>query len=123
MHNPKRLIIATLSGLFFGFVCFGLASSGPVPLPWPAAADIITSRTLIGVVIGISSIALGHWSIHGLVMGMLFSLPLAFSSLMAPDNPDFSKSAMFVWTVVLGMIYGLLIELITTVFFRAKQHS
>ena len=123
MHNPKRLIVAALSGLFFGFVCFGLASSGPVPPPWPVAADIITSRTLIGVVIGISSIALGHWSIHGLVMGMLFSLPLAFSSLMAPDNPDFSKSAMFVWTVVLGMIYGLLIELITTVFFKAKQHS
>lgn len=123
MHNLRRLIVATLSGLFFGFICFGLASSGPVPPPWPAGADIITSRALIGVAIGISAITLGHWSIHGVVMGMLFSLPLAFSGLMAPDNPDFSKSAMFFWTVILGMIYGLLIELITTVFFKAKQRS
>jgi hypothetical protein len=122
MSNLKRLIVATLSGLFFGFVCFGLASSGPVPPPWPVGAEIISSRTLIGFAIGISSMMLGHWSIHGLVMGILFSMPMAFSGLMAPDNPDFSKVSMFAWTVVLGMIYGFLIELITTVFFKAKQH-
>jgi hypothetical protein len=122
MYNPKRLIVATFSGLFFGFVCFGLASSGPVPPPWPVGLALISSRTLIGFAIGISSITLGHWSIHGLVMGMLFSVSLAASGLMAPDNPEFSKVSMFVWTVVLGMIYGLLIELITTVFFKAKQH-
>ena len=121
MQNLKRLIIGTLSGLLFGFICFGLASGGPVPLAWPVGVQIISSRTLIGFAIGISSIALGHWSIHGLVMGMLFSVPLAFSGLMAPDNPEFSKVSMFVWTVVLGMIYGLLIELITSVFFKAKQ--
>jgi hypothetical protein len=123
MHKTKRLIVATLSGLMFGFICLGLASSGPVSPPWPAEIQIVVSRTLIGVAIGISSIALGHWSIHGLVMGMLFSLPLAFGGLMAPDNPAFTKSAMFIWTVVLGMIYGLLIELITTVFFKARQHA
>ncbi len=122
MQNLKRLIIGTLSGLFFGFICFGLASSGPLPPAWPVGVQIISSRTLIGFVIGISSIALGHWSIHGLVMGMLFSVPLAFSGLMAPDNPEFSKVSVFVWTVVLGMIYGLLIELITTVFFKGKQN-
>lgn len=121
MFSLKRLIVATLSGLFFGFVCFGLASSGPAALPWAVGVQIISSRTLIGFAIGISSMTLGHWSIHGLVMGMLFSVPLAFGSLLAPDNPDFSKTSMFVWTVVLGMIYGLLIELITTVFFKAKQ--
>lgn len=120
MHSQTRLIVATVSGLIFGFVCFGVASSGPVPLPWPAALDIIISRTLIGFAIGISSLSLGHWSIHGLVMGMLFSLPLATSGLMAPDNPDFTKASMFIWTVILGMIYGFLIELITTVFFKGR---
>jgi hypothetical protein len=54
-------------------------------------------------------------------MGLLFSVPLAFSGLMAPDNPDFSKAGMFVWTLVLGMAYGFLIELITTAVFKAKQ--
>lgn len=117
----KRMIIATVSGIVFGFVCFGFASSGPEPLPLPVAIQIIASRSLIGFAIGISSLNLGHWSVHGVVMGLLFSLPLAFSGLMAPDNPEFTKTAMWMWTVALGMVYGLLIELITSVFFIARQ--
>ena len=53
-------------------------------------------------------------------MGALFSLPLAFSGLLAPDNPEFRKSGMFVMTIVMGMIYGLLIEVITSLLFKAK---
>jgi hypothetical protein len=117
----KRMIIATVCGVLCGLVCFGIASSGPGTLLWPVILQIITSRTLIGFAIGVSSWALGHWSVHGLVMGLLFSLPLAFSGLMAPDNPAFSKTAMWIWTVVLGMIYGLIIEFITSFLFKAKQ--
>ena len=120
MLKKKRIIIATLSGILFGFVCFGLASTGPLSITWPAAVQIILSRTLIGLAIGISFAYLGHWAVHGLAMGLVFSLPLAFSGLMAPDNPDLSKVSIFIWTVVLGMIYGLLIELITSVFFKAN---
>ncbi|MCP4132916.1 MAG: hypothetical protein GY754_18270 [bacterium] len=115
----KRSIIATFSGVLFGFVCFGLASSGG-PLPWPVAVQIIASRTLIGFAIGISSLSLGHWSVHGLVMGMLFSLPLAFSGLMAPENPEFTAAMMFGSTMVMGLIYGLLIEVITSLIFKAR---
>lgn len=117
--TAKRLTIATLFGLLFGFVCFGLASSSG-NLPTPVAFQIIIERTLIGFAIGISTLTLRHWSLHGLVMGLIFSLPLAFSGLMAPDNPQFSKSMMFVSTVLLGMIYGLLIELFTSVVFKAR---
>jgi len=120
MQKAKRIIVATLSGVLFGFVCFGLASSAPGELAWPVALQIIVSRTLIGFAIGISCISLGHWSLHGLVMGTIFSLPLAFSGLMAPESPEYSKAGMFIWTIVLGMLYGLLIEVITSLFFRAK---
>ena len=120
MKNPKRLITATISGAFFGYICFILASSGPEPLAFPVVVQIIASRTLIGIAIGMSSLSLGHWSIHGLMMGLLFSIPLAFSGLMAPDSPEFSKSAVFIWTLVLGSVYGLLIELIVTKLFKAK---
>jgi hypothetical protein len=120
MKKTKRIIIATLSGVLFGFVCYSLASSGPGALAWPVALQIIVSRTLIGFAIGISCLALGHWSIHGLVMGMLFSLPLAFSGLMAPASPDYSQASMFVWTILFGMIYGLLVEVITSIVFKAK---
>ncbi len=120
MNNPKRVVIATLSGVLFGFVCFGFASSGPAELPWPAAVQIIISRTLIGLAIGVGWVSFGHWSARGLAYGLLFSLPLAFSGLMAPESADFSKASMFAWTVILGMVYGLLIEVITTVIFKAK---
>ena len=120
MGSAKRLIVASISGLLFGFVCFAFASSGPEPVAWPVALQIIVSRTLIGVAIGLSRFRFGHWSIHGLVIGLVFSLPLAFSGYMAPESADFSKDSMFVWTVLLGAIYGLLIEVITSVFFKAK---
>ena len=116
----KRIVVATLSGVLCGFVCFRLASSGGT-LPWPIAVQIVTSRTLIGFAIGISALRLRHWAIHGPLLGLVFSLPLAFSGLMAPDNPEFSRTGMWVMTVVFGMIYGLLIELITSVFFKARM--
>ena len=121
MQKAKRIIIATLSGVLFGFVCFGFASSGPGELALPVIIQIITSRTLIGFAIGISCFSLKHWSLHGSIMGMIFSIPLAFSGLMAPDNPEFSKASMFIWTIVLGMIYGLLIEVITSLLFKARM--
>ena len=123
MQKTKRIIVATLSGVLFGFVCFGLASSSPGPLAWPVAVQVIISRTLMGFAIGISCISLRHWAIHGVFMGLVFSLPLAFSGLMAPESAEFSKAGMFLWTVILGMIYGLLIEVITSVAFRAKYQG
>jgi len=119
--QTKRIIVATLSGLLFGFVCLGIASSSPGALAWPVAAQVVVSRTLIGFAIGISCISLKHWAIHGVLMGFIFSLPLAFSGLMAPESPEYSKAGMFLWTVILGMIYGLLIEVITSVVFKAKH--
>ena len=115
----KRVIIATLSGLLFGLVCYGLASSGDYELHWAIAAQIIASRTLMGFAIGISRLKMGHWAVHGIVMGLLFSLPLAFSGLVA-EVPGFTPTMMFVSTVGIGAVYGLLIEVITSAIFKAK---
>jgi hypothetical protein len=117
----KRLAISTLLGVAFGFVCFGLASSGKNEVPILLALNIILGRTLIGVAIGISRFSCKHWSLHGLVMGLVFSVPAAFGAMLGPDNPEFSHNAMFISTIVMGMIYGFLIELITSVLFKAKQ--
>lgn len=119
MLSSKRFFVALISGFICGLICFGLASSSPGDLPTAAAWQIIFSRTLIGFAIGISILRI-HWSIHGILIGAFFSLPLAFSGLMAPDNPMYSKASMFIMTIVLGMIYGFLIELITSVIFKAK---
>jgi hypothetical protein len=120
MKRTKRVTVATLSGVLFGFVCYGFASMGSGELAWPVAVQLILSRTLIGFAIGISSLSIVHWSVHGLLMGLIFSIPLAFSGLMAPEHPDYSTTEMFIWTLILGMIYGLLIEVITSAIFKAK---
>lgn len=119
MKKSKRIIIATLAGILFGFVCLGFASSGGHEIPVPIKLQILASRTLIGFAIGISVLKI-HWTLHGLLMGLLFSLPMAFSGLMV-ETPDFSASMMFISTVVMGMIYGFLIELITSILFKSKN--
>ncbi len=119
--KTKRLVIATILGFLSGLVCYGMASSGNENLSIYLAFNIIISRTLIGFAIGISQFKMGHWAIHGIVLGLLFSIPAGLGAMMGPENPEFSKNMMFVATVVMGMIYGLLIELITSVVFKARQ--
>ena len=56
-------------------------------------------------------------------MGVIFGIPLAFSGLMFLVSPQLFHSrpaAVFIATIVLAMVYGLLIELITTLFFNAR---
>ncbi len=113
----KRIIIATLLGLVFGFVCYAFASSSG-ELPYPIALQIIASRTLIGFTIGISRLKM-HWVLHGLFIGFLYSLPLSLSGMLAA-TPEFSATMMLVSTAIMGGIYGLLIELVTSVLFKAR---
>jgi hypothetical protein len=119
--KTKRLIISTLLGVAAGFVCFGFASGGPKEISLYLALNIILSRTLIGVAIGISSFKFAHWALHGMIMGFVFSLPMAFGAMLAPENPDYNHEMIFISSLVMGVIYGFLIELITTVVFKAKQ--
>ena len=119
--KEKRLIIASLLGLAFGFVCYGFASSGQNEIPTLLAINIILGRTLIGFGIGISRFTMRHWALHGIVMGLVFSLPAGFGAMLGPENPEFSHTMMFTSTIVMGMIYGFLIELITSVLFKTKQ--
>lgn len=100
----KRLVIATLSGLLFGFVCFGFACSGPNEIaPW-LGASIIASRTLLGFGIGISRFPMKNWAVHGIVMGFLFSIPMALGSMMGPGNAEMSASTIAISSLVMGVI-------------------
>jgi hypothetical protein len=111
----KRIAVATIFGLICGVICMMLASSD-APLPLAIKLQILASRTLIGFAIGISALKMKWW-LHGPLMGLIFSLPLGFSGLMAVGyNPIWMISA----TLVLGIIYGFIIELFTTLVFKAK---
>ena len=111
MLTTKRVVIATICGLIFGFVCLFFASSGPEPIPNIVKWSIVIGRTLLGFTIGISAIRLNWW-LHGIVLGLIISIPMAI--------PTLDRIEIAIATVVMGIIYGFLTELITTVLFKAK---
>jgi hypothetical protein len=115
MLTAKRIVIATICGLLFGFVCLGLATSNPnsvQQLTSSAKLLIVISRTMLGFTIGISAIRLKWW-MHGIVIGIIASIPMAI--------PVMGNSSIFAGTFIMGIIYGVLTELITSVLFKAKQ--
>jgi len=112
MLTTKRVVIATICGLVFGFVCLLLASSNPEPLTDMVKWSIVLSRTMLGFTIGISAIRLNWW-LHGIVLGFITSIPMAI--------PTLDRIEIALGTIVMGMIYGLLTELITSVLFKAKS--
>ncbi len=120
MTSAKRIIIATLMGAVSGIICCLFASSGG-EMPFALLASIFTGRMLIGFVIGISAMKM-HWAIHGPLMGLIVSIPGGFGSMLG-GNPPMTGPTLLIATVVMGMIYGFLIELVTSVLFKARQKS
>jgi len=113
----KRVAVATIFGLICGIICWFLSSSEG-QLPWALSISIVTGRMLIGVAIGISALKITWW-LHGPIMGLVFSIPMGFSSMLGAGG-QYSPNMLFVMTVVIGIIYGFIIELFTTVVFKAK---
>ena len=112
MLTVKRVLIATLCGLLFGIICTTLASSSPDSnVTWSIQMTILFGRTLMGFTIGISAFKM-QWWLHGLMIGFITSIPMAV--------PVLDRMDIFIGTFVMGMIYGLLTELITTKLFKAK---
>jgi len=115
MTLTKRISIATFVGFLCGLICVGLASGDPSqPISMEIKLAIITGRTLMGFVIGISQLKLKWWQ-HGLLLGFITSIPMAV--------PVFSQPTIFIGTFVMGILYGFLIELVTSVIFKAKKRG
>lgn len=113
MLTSKRVIIATISGVVFGFVCLGFALSNPdssETLSSTVRWSIVIGRTMLGFMIGISALRLKWW-LHGIVLGIIASIPMAV--------PIIDNTVIAVSTVVMGIVYGFLIELITSVLFKS----
>jgi hypothetical protein len=109
----KRLILCTLLGLVFGVVCWGLISAKNPLVSTSAALAVILGRTVMGFGLGISRLRL-RWWLHALVLGAIFSLPLAAFFLEAPQMGTGTAFAI----VVMGAVYALLIELVATLVFK-----
>jgi hypothetical protein len=110
MLTLKRVLIATLCGFIFGIICMLLASSNS-EITLLQRWMIIIGRTMLGFTIGISALRLVWWQ-HGLVLGFIASIPM--------DLPVLDNIGIMVGTLVMGLIYGVLTELITSIVFKAK---
>lgn len=114
MLTTKRIVIATICGIVFGLVCMSLASFNPNPPEILTAQTkwlIVISRTMMGFTLGISALRL-RWWLHGIVIGLITSIPMAI--------PVMHNTSIMIGTLVMGMIYGVLTELITSILFKAK---
>lgn len=105
----KRLWLAT----FFGFLSGLFCALGGIKMGFGMwiLISTIANRTLIGVAIGISRLKM-NWALHGILMGALFGLPLSLSALESGPNG-------FIILEGASVVYGFVIELLTTVVFKA----
>lgn len=110
----KRLVLCTLLGLVFGVVCWGLISAKDPLVSTSAALAVILGRTVMGFGLGISRLRV-RWWLHALVLGVVFSLPLAAFFVEAPRMGIGIAFSI----VVLGAVYALVIELVATLVFKA----
>lgn len=117
----KRVWIATALGLAFGVLNWGLALfAAPKPLPRSGIATILLARAVLGFVIGNSAWKISWWR-HGVLLGFIVSLPAAFAVRLMFRLYEMSPNVMTVLVLVLGIVIGLLIELFTSVVFKARS--
>lgn len=117
----KRKIVCILLGIVSGVVCCALAASGSDTKVWgtPLMWAILWNRLLLGLfvfVVGVFNyhailkIRLRPW-LRGAMCGLIISIGPAIGSLMAPGG--YKPEA--VWgTLVMGAIYGLIIDTAAT---------
>jgi len=115
----RRTLLATAWGLVFGLLNCLVAFAAPKPFPRSAIATIILARGISGFFIGISALKM-HWWSHGLLLGFIVSLPAATAArLMVSLHFGLSPNALSGLVLLLGLAIGFLIELLTSVVFKA----
>jgi len=109
----KRILIATSLGVVAGALCATGAFYGqilkftPVALAW-----ILLNRALMGFAIGASGLRL-HWAWNGIVLGLVVGSVFSYYLLMTVGFGALPLINFFV-----NGIFGLMIELFTTVIFK-----
>ncbi len=111
----KRIGIATVFGVLAGLICaYGGLRLG-VKITTVSFLWIMLNRTLLGFTIGISGLRL-HWALHGPLLGLIVGSLFSYNAFMSGSEPLIVGG-----TLVGSMIFGLLIELFTTVVFKQPQ--
>jgi len=114
MIYRKRIVVTTALGIVFGLAGMNVESfliSGVFTTAM--MTELLLNRALIGFFIGMSGWKRTHWVYNGAVIGFLLSMCIAVTQ-------DFVVRSTL---VVLGTIYGALIEYVTVRYFKAPITS
>jgi hypothetical protein len=110
----KRIVIATFFGLVAGVLCAtagihgGFLKFTAVNVAW-----VLLNRGVMGFAIGASGLKL-HWAWNGIVMGLVVGSIFSYFLFM-----DMGLGTLPLVNLLVGNpIFGLLIELFTTVVFK-----
>jgi len=114
MINPKRVIIATAFGLITGSLCYLGGRYGlKAEINTVEFFMILLHRSVLGFVIVISGLRM-HWALHGILLGFIIGLP---------GFPLIYSEGGFLAYSFMSIVWGVIIELFTSVVFRAKVLS
>ena len=113
----KRFWLCLILGVIAGLICAwtGYAQT-PEDIRTMVFLTAVLNRAFIGFVLGVSAWRLG-WAPHGIVIGLLGTLPMSFPLLFTPVAGLFP----FISYTIAGMVWGFLIELVTSGLFKAKM--
>ena len=114
MTGNKRILLATLFGVISGLLCYLGARIIGIEMGLDDLMMILFHRTLLGFVIGISSLR-WHWALNGVLLGLIIGIPNPHFFTMLHGN--LSCGLYF----FMGAVWGFLIELFTSVVFKAKS--
>ncbi|KPJ67014.1 hypothetical protein AMJ44_07510 [candidate division WOR-1 bacterium DG_54_3] len=110
--SAKRVIIATIFGFITGFLCyFGGRYGLKVEMSTVHLFMILLHRGLLGFVIGISALRV-PWALHGILLGLIIGLPSVPGIILGEGSLAY---------FVAGAVWGFIIELFTSVVFKAKS--
>ncbi|MBA7564778.1 hypothetical protein ES708_06446 [subsurface metagenome] len=118
MHK-KRVIVTTIFGGIFGIVCMLLLKYVSDVSFGPVGIYSLIHHCVMGFTIGVSSLKI-HWAPHGILWGFLFGILLAVSYVFGVFlGVGYWGEPQRFW-VPLGLVvlWGFLIELITSVGFK-----
>ena len=113
MKHINRPLITTLLGILLGFATVGLYRLGSpdMPLPVEITARMVISIGFLGFTLGVSSLQ-WHWALHGLFFGAVVGTIEGLASNVV--------GGQFEIPLIGCLIFGLLIEWITTKGFKAQ---
>ncbi len=115
MISMKRVIVAVLAGVVFGYGDVWIGELIGLPLDRHVTSAFILNTMLTGFIIGISSIRI-HYIPHGMLIGFAGALPIALPAL----STGIGAMALLLG---LGIVWGICIELIATKVFVAPAPS